>query len=103
MPTTPKKARILLQVGKAQIAKRNPFTIQLIHGSSGYTQPITLGWNTNFKYISFNAITEKEELIGGELEMLDGMTERIIERAMYRTQRRDRLRYSTPKFDNRRH
>jgi hypothetical protein len=43
MPTTPAKARKLLQAGKAKVVQTAPFTIQLIHGSSGYTQPITLG------------------------------------------------------------
>ncbi|MDD4436446.1 MAG: RRXRR domain-containing protein [Tissierellia bacterium] len=29
MPTTPRKARILLRDGKAKVKKRTPFTIQL--------------------------------------------------------------------------
>jgi len=102
MPTTPRKARLLLKEGKAKIAGREPFTIQLIYGFSGYTQPVTLGIDSGYQHIGFSAITEKEELIGGELEMLDGMTERITERAMYRRQRRNRLRHRTPRFNNRR-
>jgi hypothetical protein len=30
MPTTPRKARLLLEEGKARIAGREPFTIQLV-------------------------------------------------------------------------
>jgi RRXRR protein/HNH endonuclease len=40
-------------------------------------------------------------LIGGELELLDGVSERITERSKYRRQRRNRLRHRAPRFDNR--
>ena len=36
MPCGPRKARVLLQNGKAAVVKRNPFTIQMFYGSSGY-------------------------------------------------------------------
>ncbi|NEP43184.1 MAG: hypothetical protein F6K35_29750 [Okeania sp. SIO2H7] len=102
MPTTPRKARLLLKSGKAKVAKRDPFTIQLTLGSSGYTQPATLGIDSGFENIGFSAVNEKEELLGGELRMLKGMSERITERKKYRRTRRNRLRHRTPRFDNRR-
>jgi len=43
MPTTPSKARKLLKQGKAKIVKYNPFTIQLLYGSSGYKQEVKIG------------------------------------------------------------
>lgn len=101
MPTSPRKARLLLSSGKAKIVGRDPFTIQLIYGSSGYKQEVTLGIDAGYKHIGFSAITEKEELIGGELELLDGVSERITERSKYRRQRRNRLRHRAPRFDNR--
>lgn len=101
MPTTPRKARILLQSGKAKIVGRDPFTIKLIYGSSGYKQPISLGIDAGYKYVGFSAITEKEELIGGEVELLDGMSERITEKQKYRRTRRNRLRHRAKRFDNR--
>jgi RRXRR protein/HNH endonuclease len=101
MPTTPKKARLLLSSGKAKIVGRDPFTIQLIYGSSGYKQPITLGVDAGYQHVGFSAITESYELICGELELLDGVSERITERSKYRRQRRNRLRYRAPRFDNR--
>ncbi|MEH2296691.1 RNA-guided endonuclease IscB [Nostoc sp.] len=101
MPTTGRKARILLQSAKAKIVGRDPFTIQLIYGSSGYKQPIILGIDTGYKHIGFSAITEIEELIGGEVELLPGMSERLTERRKYRRTRRNRLRHRTPRFDNR--
>ena len=101
MPTTPRKGRILLQSGKAKIVGRDPFTIQLIYGYPGYKQPISLGIDAGYKHIGFSAVTEKEELIGGELELLDGVSERITERKKYRRTRRNRLRHRKPRFDNR--
>lgn len=102
MPTSPRKARLLLQEGKAKIAGREPFTIQLVYGSSGYKQPVSLGVDAGYETIGYSAVTEREELIGGDVEMLSGMSERLEERAMYRRQRRNRKRYRPPRFDNRR-
>jgi hypothetical protein len=101
MPTTPRKARLLLSSGKAKIVGRDPFAIQLIYGSSGYKQEITLGIDVGYQHIGFSAITENIELIGGELELLDGVSERLTERSKYRRQRRNRLRHRAPRFDNR--
>ena len=49
MPCKPAKARKLLNAGKAKVVKRNPFTIKLLHGCSGYVQPITAGMDTGSK------------------------------------------------------
>ena len=40
MPTTPRKARLLLKKGKAKVIRIKPFTIQLLFGSGGYKQDI---------------------------------------------------------------
>ncbi|MBW4603638.1 MAG: RRXRR domain-containing protein [Calothrix sp. FI2-JRJ7] len=101
MPTSPRKARLLLESGKAKIVGHDPFTIQLNYGSSGYKQEVTLGIDAGYQHIGFSAITDEEELIGGELELLDGVSERLTERSKYRRQRRSRLRHRAPKFDNR--
>jgi len=101
MPTTPRKARLLLKNGKAKIIGRDPFTIQLIYGSSGYTQPVDLGIDAGYQHIGFSAVTENEEVLGGELKMLEGMSERITEKRKYRRIRRNRLRYRKPRFFNR--
>lgn len=101
MPTTPRKARLLLKEKKAKIHKRVPFTIQLNYDSTGYTQEVNLGIDAGYKNIGFSATTDKEELISGELELMDGMSERLTERRKYRNQRRSRLRHRKPRFDNR--
>ena len=61
-----------------------------------------MGIDAGYGNIGFSAVTDKEELVGGEVKMLEGMSERLKERAMYRRQRRNRLRHRAPRFDNRR-
>jgi 5-methylcytosine-specific restriction endonuclease McrA len=101
MPTSPRKARLFLKSGKAVIAERTPFTIQLRDGYNGYTQPVVLGVDAGYENVGYSAVSGKEELIGGELTLLKGMSERLKERAMYRRRRRGRLRHRKPRFDNR--
>ncbi len=88
--------------GRAKVVNRKPFTIQLTYESTNHTQDITLGVDPGYLIVGFSAITDKQELIAGELRTLKGMSERLKERRMYRTQRRSRLRYRKPRFDNRR-
>lgn len=103
MPTTPHKARILLTQGKAIIKHHDPFfTIQLQNGSSGYTQPVTLGIDAGYQEVGYSAFIKKEELLCGKLSLLKEMSKRITERAMYRNNRRRSKRYRPPRFDNRR-
>jgi hypothetical protein len=103
MPTTPRKARLLLARGKACIKHHEPiFTIQLRHGSSGYKQDVELGLDAGYQEAGYSAVSGKEELPCGELHLLEGMSERLKERAMYRTQRRRPRRHRQPRFNNRR-
>lgn len=101
MPTNPRKARLLLKTGKAKIVKHDPFTIRLVHGSSGYNQPVVLGIDSGYNDIGFSAVSKNEEIFSGELTLLKGHSERLKERKMYRRTRRSHLRYRKPRFDNR--
>ncbi len=87
------KVRILLKKGLAKVVKRKPFTIKLKYETSKYTQPITLGIDSGYTYIGFSAVTDNEELISGEVTLLNGQVERLKERRMYRRIRRSNLRY----------
>jgi hypothetical protein len=98
MPCSSKKSKLLLKSGKAVVVNHAPYTIGLIYGSSKYKQPITLGIDSGYTYIGFSAITETKELIGGELTLLKGMSERLIKRRVYRRTRRNRLRFRKPGF-----
>jgi hypothetical protein len=40
MPCSPYKAKKLLKEGKAKVISNCPFTIKLLHGSSGYKQEV---------------------------------------------------------------
>ena len=101
MPTSPKKARILLKQKKAKVVTVRPFTIQLLIATGETKQDVVLGIDSGYLNIGFSAVTEKKELIGGEVKLLKNMSQRIQDRVMYRTIRRQRLRYRKPRFNNR--
>lgn len=102
MPTSNAKARKLLKSKKAKVKEIKPFTIQLTYKTkSEYTQEITLGIDSGYNNVGFSAITEKKELLVGELKLLQGIKERLLDKAMYRKQRRSRLRYRKPRWYNR--
>jgi 5-methylcytosine-specific restriction endonuclease McrA len=103
MPTTPCKARRLLECGKAKIVRYEPFfTIQLQYGSSGYRQPIERGIDSGYGTIGFSTVTKKEELVCGGVHLLEAMSDRLLARRNYRRQRRQRKRYRAPRWKNRR-
>lgn len=103
MPCNPRKARKLLQEGKAKVKIRTPFTIQLLHGSSGYKQPIRLGIDSGFVHVGLSAISKKQELYSAEVQLRTDMVELLLERRAYRKNRRSRkTRYRPARFLNRR-
>jgi hypothetical protein len=51
MPCKQSKARKLLKEKKAKIVNYKPFTIQLMYGSSGYTQQTSIGVDLGSKHI----------------------------------------------------
>ncbi len=101
MPCGPAKARILLKNGKAKVVKRTPFTIQLLHGSSGYKQAVTLGVDSGYKHIGVSAITDNKELFSAEVELRTNIKDLLTEKRMYRRNRRSRLWHRKPRFLNR--
>ena len=95
------KIRILLKKQMAKVVNTKPFTIQLLYNTENAIQPISLGIDSGYLNIGFSAITDKKELISGEVKLLKGIKDRLKEKAMYRKQRRGRLRYRKTRFDNR--
>jgi len=103
------KVKHMLKDGKAKVVRNKPFTIQLTYDTPHYTQPITLGIDSGYKYIGFSAVTEKgntpngvkEEVLSGEVNLRSNVSELLKERSMYRRIRRNKLRYRKSKFDNR--
>jgi len=101
MPTTPKRAQLLLKDGKATLKERCPFTIQLKYATGENTQPIKLGVDIGYKSIGFSAKTDTLEVISGTVTLRQDVSKKIEERRMYRRNRRTRLGYRPPRFNNR--
>ncbi|GAB6155607.1 hypothetical protein JCM17380_43580 [Desulfosporosinus burensis] len=95
------KVRHMIKDGRAKVIKVKPFTIQLTYETTDYVQLGALGIDSGYLNIGFSVVNDKKELVSGEVSLLKGMKERIKERAMYRRQRRSRLRYRRNKgLDN---
>lgn len=102
MPCKPQKARKLLKDGKAKVLRTEPFTIQLLNGSSGYKQDITLGVDTGSKHIGISASTENKELYAADVELRNDIVNLLSTRRQNRRTRRNRkTRYRKPRFQNR--
>jgi len=101
MPTTQRKARILLKQGKAKVVKRAPFVIQLTIATGEAKQNITLGIDSGYSKVGFSAKTEKKELISGELKLRGNIPKLIGQKKAYRRTRRSKLWHRKPRFNNR--
>jgi hypothetical protein len=101
MPCKPAKARHLLKDNKAEVMSVKPFTIKLKFECENKTQLITLGIDSGYKYVGFSAVTDKTELIAGELKLRTDVSKKIKDRAMYRRLKRNKLWYRQPRFLNR--
>lgn len=102
MPTTPRKARMLLKQGKARVVSRTPFVIQLLYATGENKQDITLGIDAGYSKIGYSAVTANRELMAGELELRSDIKRLLEKRRKYRRERRSRKWYRKPRFDNRR-
>ena len=104
MPCKPQKARKLLRNGKAKVIRREPFTIQILYGSSGYRQHVTLGVDAGSKHIGLSATTEKKELFAVEVKLRTDIVNLLSTRRQFRRSRRSRkTRYRKSRFLNRVH
>ena len=104
MPCKPQKARKLLRNGKAKVIRREPFTIQLLYGSSGYRQHVTLGVDAGSKHIGLSATTSKKELFAGDVKLRTDIVNLLSTRRQFRRSRRSRTtRYRKSRFLNRVH
>ena len=102
MPTTPRKARILLKFGKAKIVSITPFVIKLKYGSSGYKQEIVASMDSGYRYIGCAAGTNDKIIYQSEVELRQDIKANMTQRRMYRRNRRSRkTNYRETRFDNR--
>ena len=101
MPCKPSKARRLLKQKKAKVIKKEPFTIQLLYGSTGYKQQINLGIDCGSKMIGVSATTKTQELYLAEVKLRNDIVDLLSTRRQCRRTRRNRLRYRKARFQNR--
>jgi 5-methylcytosine-specific restriction endonuclease McrA len=101
MPTTPRKARILLEQGKAKVVQRTPFTIQLLYATGETKHDITIGIDAGYSTVGFSAVTSDRELIAGELTLRSDIKRLIEKRATHRRTRRSRKWHREARFNNR--
>ena len=82
--------------------QRTPFTIQLLYGSTGYTQEVVLGVDAGSKTIGLSASTETEELFSAEAKPRNDVVELMSARRQFRRARRTRkTRHRKLRFNNR--
>ena len=91
MPTFPRKAKKLIEQGKAKVISRCPFIIQMLIATGETRQDITLGIDSGYSFIGFSLISDISEIISGEVELRKEVSKKIQERAMYRRNRRSKL------------
>jgi hypothetical protein len=102
MPCSPRKARVLLKAGKAQVVKMVPFTLQLLYGSSGYQQEVSLGIDAGTQHIGVSATTEHALLFEAEVKPRTDIQALLATRSQFRRARRSRkTRYRQTRLLNR--
>ena len=101
MPTTPRKARKLLEAERAAVCRKHPFTIRLLYKTGCNTQPVSLGIDTGESHIGFAVVSQGRVLEKSDLQLRSSMEKRKLmeRRKEYRRGRRYRKeRYRHPKF-----
>lgn len=109
MPTSPARARKMLNAGKATVANLMPFTIRLVKFiPDAKTQEVNVGVDTGSKTLGVAATGNGKVLFAAEVALRTflkndkGLESAVAERATLRRARRTRkLRYRKPRFDNR--
>lgn len=102
MPTTNRKARILLKSKKAIIYSYDPFCIQLCYPTGKTVQPCKVGIDTGSKNIGFAVTSNDKVLVKGEVELRQDVSSNLTTRKTYRNSRRNRkTRHRKPRFLNR--
>lgn len=102
MPTTCRKARLLLKEGKAEIIKYNPFTIKLKYPTGETVQPIDIGVSVEGNTISVALLSQNKVLHRSNIKLRPGVKGNINARAALRHARRNRQkRYRKRRTQNR--
>lgn len=101
MPTTERKARILLKDKKAAVVYRHPFAIQLLYKTGCAVQEGQLGIDTGSQNIGIGVVCGNRVILKEEHQLRSSMEKRSLmeTRAAFRRNRRYRkIRYRHPKW-----
>jgi 5-methylcytosine-specific restriction endonuclease McrA len=116
MPCSEKRARLLLNRGRAVVVKLYPFTIRLKDRISGETQPIRVKLDPGSKHTGIAVVRESETIDPETGEVISKLTvlnlfqinhrglaisANLTSRRAMRSRRRSNLRYRKARFDNR--
>ena len=102
MPCSPRTARLLLLQKKAKVVHKTPFTLQLLHGSTGYRQDVVAGLDTGSAVVGCAATANGHVVYQCEVTLRSDISGKLKERASYRrTRRGNKTRYRPARFDNR--
>jgi len=102
LPTTPARARILLKKGRAKVYRMIPFAIQLNRVVDNPAGEFTAAVDDGAKWIGIAVKGKKEIVFAANVKLRQDVSRKVKERAMYRRNRRSRLRYRPARFLNRR-
>lgn len=103
MPCTEKRARLLLESGRAVIHKINPFIIRLkdIERKNVIVKPCRIKIDPGSKVTGIAILQGEKVLFLMELYHKQGIKKSLDDRRNHRRFRRSKLRYRKPRFDNR--
>ena len=118
MPCSEKRARLMLERGRARVHRMMPFTIRLVDRlvEDSTLQPLRLKLDPGSKTTGLALVREKETVDGSTGEVVRTLTilmllelkhrghairDALTSRAAFRRRRRGKLRYRPARFDNR--
>ena len=102
MPVSERKARLLLDDGKASVYRKVPFTIKLNYKTGSTTQPGYLGIDTGSQHIGVSVVRKDGTVLHKEeISLRDSMTKRKLLEAkasLRRGRRYRKTQYRHPKW-----
>lgn len=101
MPCKPAKARKLLRAGRAKVAARSPFTIQLLWECEEHVQDVVVGIDKGSHMTGFSCVSEGHILLSGGIQHRRDVKDKMNARRTNRRNRRVRLWYRPARFLNR--
>src|SRR5687768_1443563 len=84
------KVRRWLASGRAQVVRREPFTVRLRERDGGYTQPLHAGVDLGTAHVGVSVVSDTDEVFAGEFTLRTDISGLLTQRRLYRRSRRSR-------------